>query len=195
VTHFGSASLHGADVIAPPQLLAPEGGAVRMDLARRRFVACESIAECAPGNGWQRLAERACPEEPDLIAVDATLNGHPGRFFLDTGGPTLSYRPFWRDNGFDAAATRAIDGELTGLAGPAGDARRLEGRWTLAFGAHRITRVLDGIWVVGQAHASIGRCFPAGSIGTDALADCELVLADLTGEPGLLRCAGERRRP
>jgi hypothetical protein len=194
VDHIAPATLHNADVIAPPQAFAPSGGAVALDFRGERLRVCETIAACRPGTGWERLAARPCAKDPELVTVDAAVNGHSLPLHLDTGAPTLLFRRHFEAAQLGQATRSLAPGTLTGFGGAAPVAEIATGRWRFAVSdGGRVELDAATLWVVGErGDAGPTRCFPAGSIGTDLLQQCELVLADGTPTTGFIRCRAPR---
>lgn len=191
VDYLAPATLYGSHVIAPPQALAPIGGATLLDLEHDRLLVCESATECRTGSGWQPLTRRPCPEDPELVGVDVSINGQALPLHLDTGAPTLLFRRY-----FDAAhlgeATRALEpGSLSGISGAASVAVLATGAYEFQLSAGLGTTLETSmLWVVGQAgEAGPTSCFPAGSIGTDLLKDCQILLDERPGATGAIRCS------
>jgi hypothetical protein len=196
VEYLAPAALHGAHVIAPPQALAPIGGAVLLDFERDRLLVCESLESCRTGDGWHPLALRSCGEDPELVGIDVAINGHALPMHLDTGAPTLLFRRY-----FDAAnlgeTTRSTEpGTLSGIGGTAQHAVLASGNWHFTLAAHSAIK-LDAymMWVVGKGgDAGPTHCFPAGSLGTDLLQGCQLVLSERPPLRGYARCSHSARR-
>ena len=189
IYHLAPTTLHGAEIIAPPGQLAPIGGAVAIDLVRNRLRICETLETCRPGKGWRPLSASTCPGDPGVVGVDARINGKPAQLHLDLGAPTLVYRRFYEEAGFEGVETQP--GRLSGIAGEAPDAEIASGRWRFELGPSRgLGRQVGVLWVVGfEAQSEVVECFPAGSVGLDLFEGCEIALGEAAPRRGWVRCS------
>ncbi|MFC1641705.1 hypothetical protein ACFL5O_03305 [Myxococcota bacterium] len=184
--------LYGVDVVASPLDLTPQGGAIRLDLARSELVRCESLASClASQHPWSWLEAVSCPDTDGLLGVRASLGGVRRTLMLDTGGLTLFTGDAGTSQVLKQRARHLEPGTLVG-ASHAVSAVRATGAWTLALGRPAIQRTLTQVWIPdAPREGAIARCFPDGSLGLDALGDCALVLEDAPKPRALLRCASD----
>jgi hypothetical protein len=188
VPYLAPATLYGADFIAPPRMLAPVGGAVRLDLRRNVFAVCETLRDCEHGAPFSELAVESCPDVPELLGVRISLEGHAARLLLDTGAPTLIFKEFYEREHLLYREQSRQAGNLTGMAGSAPDAALALGSWAFHFeGSPAIDRTTNRLWVVIPSPQGVSHCFPDGSAGLDLIEGCELLLIE--GKPRvLLRC-------
>lgn len=178
VEYVATDALEGADVVLPPWMLGPRGGAVRLDLDKLQFRACDALADCSDP-GAPRISESTpCRDYPDLIVVTALVNGNAARLLLDTGGST------WFDRGFFwaylATRSRALrPGDLYGSGHDTVHAKVAEGPWSFVFGDERGARTTASqIWVVDPTGGAVSSCGLDGAVGLDVFEGCTLVIAD-----------------
>jgi hypothetical protein len=190
VDYIAPASLHDAHVIAPPQALAPIGGAVRLDLARDELTICESLDACREGEGYHALAPGNCAEDPELVGIEVSVHGHALPMHLDTGAPTLLFRRYYDAAKLGEATQQIETGALSGIGGLAPDARLATGVFRFALGSGQpVSRDAALLWVVGApGTAGPTRCFPAGSVGVDLLEGCQIVIGERPPLRGFVRC-------
>lgn len=157
--------------VLSPQRLAPEGGAIEVDLRARRLRAlapAEAAAILAPAPGWTALTPTC--ETNDGVAlflVDATIDGIASRLVVDSG----STDSFVRET---SVVGRALAGRPT----------RAEARWVLG-GEIPVDRADATVSLAGIARAASvaiqaagpDECLGDGSLGIDVLDRCRLVLA------------------
>jgi hypothetical protein len=191
VRHLSPNRLYGADVIAPPQLLAPRGGAVSLGLADGRFAVCESVEECE-GRESELVPSsvRICDDRPELVVVDVDLGGAKETMLLDTGAATLVFRDVFERARLQERVQSKRSGTLLGAGSATIGADVVTGdfAWRIGAGA-RVPRSPKSFWVVSVPEdRRPARCATAGSIGTDALEDCKVVIADGTPARAALTC-------
>jgi hypothetical protein len=188
VWHHIRGELYGVDVVASPLDLAPQGGAVRLDLENNELVRCESLERCLPGGGLSALDTVACPDSGALFGIRVVLEGTEHTLMLDTGGPTVLGRALARARAAGQPHGVEARGSLAGASGNA-PALRAKGRWVLSLGRPAIDRVLPQVWVLEtERTGALARCFPDGSLGFDAFVGCTLVLEDATSPRAFVRC-------
>lgn len=190
VEYLAPTTLHDSDVIAPPEALAPIGGAVVLDFARHVFVVCESIAACRRGHGWRALSRRGCPESSATVPVTARIGGSTGRLRLDTGAASLVFHGFYARSHLATLAQSMQTGSLTGISRTSPRATLLRGDFQLEVGDRPgLMRRIDRLWLVGES-GDLGpdACARDGSLGTDALHGCQLLLGERRPHRALLRC-------
>lgn len=178
-----------ADVVMPPLLLAPAGGAVVLDFSHMRLIACETPAACVQGPAWSELSVEACSQIPELMVLRASVEQRPVRLMLDTGNGTLLSSATFSDPSIKNHESARRQGTLAGSAGARIDAEFVEGAWDLVAGAPTaVHKELHGFWVT-DVHGASPPCSSEGSLGIDALSGCELALADSKPPAAWLRCA------
>ena len=187
-------SIYGAHVVAPPQWLAPQHGAVRIDLEDFTFTRCESLDDClntgpTDSTDWTSLSNAPCSTSSQLLAVDVEIEGTKTRLLLDTGAPTLLFSALFEEQQWGRFATRESAGQLYGSAGQSLQASRHFGAWDIQLGSkHPIRRQLSSTWTMRLDEGTPTHCESAGSLGIDALSECQLVVDDSSPVRGFLRC-------
>jgi hypothetical protein len=188
VWHHIRGDLYGVDVVASPLDLAPQGGAVRLDLDHNEFVRCESLESCLPDAGLSALDTVTCPDSGSLLGVRVVLLGAEHTLMLDTGGPTVLGQALAASPALPQPPSVEARGSLVGASGNA-PALRARGSWSLSLGRPAIDRVLSRVWVLeSQRTGALERCFPDGSLGFDAFVGCTLVLDDTPRPRAFVRC-------
>ncbi|NRA32245.1 MAG: hypothetical protein HRU17_02790 [Polyangiaceae bacterium] len=189
VKYITPTAFEGVDVIVPPSALAPIGGAVRIDFRQDRFTICESIAACTKGTGWHLSAESKCYTDEQLVGIDARVGRLNGHFMLDLGGVTLISQQAYEASGImpSAAPQKA---SLLGSDRKARDAHRLVGPFPALLGSRAGVKIqIPRFWLLDDpVTRQASTCFDSGSLGTEALANCELVLSQHLPRQGMLRC-------
>jgi hypothetical protein len=173
-------SLAGSDVVMSPKDLAPAGGAVKLDLKRSEFTVCETLDACLGDDEYTELARPSCPDMPELLGVPAVVNGQRLELLLDSGGSTLLFRDFAEQSGLGASAEVVRHGELVGSGDARAQAQLLRGHFQYVVGSESpLTLSRNQLWRVEPAEREGAvACYPAGSLGLDALTGCQLVLGD-----------------
>lgn len=188
VWHHIKGELFGVHVVASPLDLAPQGGAVRLDLEHDELVRCESLQSCVPAGSLSALDTVACPDSGGLFGIRVVLAGAEHTLMLDTGGPTVLGRTLAAAR--TAGQPQAVEarGSLVGASGDA-PALRAMGRWSVSLGRPAIHRFLSRVWVLeAKRTGALERCFPDGSLGFDAFVGCTLVLEDAPSPKAFVRC-------
>jgi hypothetical protein len=108
---------------------------------------------------------------------------------LDTGAPTMVSRALREDAAMVEDAEGLEPGSLVGASSRA-DGVRATGAWSFALGHPRVERVIRHVWLMSRERPGfLGRCFPDGSLGMDALDGCSLVIGDAPEPSVFVRCA------
>jgi hypothetical protein len=180
--------LYAVDALASPLDLAPQGGAVRLELAERQLVRCESVQRCLPGQGWSTLDTVGCRDAPGLFGVRTRLGGVERTLMVDTAGLTALEPDAGTTAGFkqtgELLERGSLEGPLHSVPGV-----RATGTYRLSLGWPEVTLELRKLWMPDTPRqGALGRCFPDGSLGLDALGGCALVLEDAFLPRAFLRC-------
>ena len=178
--------------IIAPHLLAPLGGAVRIDLPNGLLHRCETLRACVPGRGWIAVDTVPCAKVPGLIGFHAMVAGHPSRIMFDSGSPTAISDTLESTARLRRTAKQVLNGKLVGAHSTSESGTKYVGDWPLT-----LRGTLDGslnirlrsTWVVARHPESpLSRCYPGGSLGLDTLDHCELAQSDDPKESIYLRC-------